>query len=147
MLLQCSPSAAAARAFVVKLIQVNHTQATTKRIPRCVHAQCYKWYKCYKWSQLLRKPWDIYVQCSEWIQLLHNHYLQNMGQKLETVGQEPDHAILANLLFPYTYYIPGIVRKYISFVSLFLVAVLGKWCNADKNSGNNCFLRILAKVR
>ena len=89
----------------------------------------------------------MYVQCNEWIQLLHNHYLQYMGQKWEAVGQEPNHAILANFLFPYTYYIPEIVRKYFSFVYLFLVAALGKWCNVDKNSGNNCFLRILAKVK
>ena len=28
----------------------------TKRVPQGVHAQCYKWYKCYKWSQFFHKP-------------------------------------------------------------------------------------------
>lgn len=51
MLLQWSPYAAAARAFMMKLIPAHRTkQSVTKRVSRDVHAQ---W--C-KWSQLLHNP-------------------------------------------------------------------------------------------
>ena len=42
MLLQCSSNAAAARAFMVKLLQVNHTKSpATQRVPCDMHEQCY----------------------------------------------------------------------------------------------------------
>ena len=48
-------------------------------------------------------PRDVHAQCYKWSQLLHNHYLQNMGQEREGVGQESlTTAVLANLLFSYT---------------------------------------------
>ena len=48
-------------------------------------------------------PCDVCAQCYKWSQLLHNHYLQNVGQEREGVGRESlTTAILANLLFPYT---------------------------------------------
>ena len=41
--LQCSPKAAAARAFMVKLTRVNCTQqSAAKRVPCDAHAQGYK---------------------------------------------------------------------------------------------------------
>ena len=43
----------------------------------------------------------MYGQCYKWSQLLHNYYLQNVGQEREAVGWESDRTILANLLFPY----------------------------------------------
>ena len=36
------------------------------------------------------------------ISAVTSHYIQNVGQKREAVGGEHDHAILANLLYPYT---------------------------------------------
>ena len=50
-----------------------------------------------------RVPPDVHTQCCKWSQLLHNHYLQNVGQEGEGVGRESlTTALLANLLFPYT---------------------------------------------
>ena len=58
-LLQCSPDAAAARAFMVKL-----TQVYCPKQPVAKRASC-----------------DPHAQCCKWSHLLHNHYLQNMGQE------------------------------------------------------------------
>ena len=33
-------------------------------------------------------PHDVYVQCYKWSQLLHKHYLQNLGPEQEAMGQE-----------------------------------------------------------
>ena len=59
MPLQRNPGPAAAGAFIVKLVQEYCTkQPMTKRVPRAVHTQCYKQ-----------------------SQLLHSHYLQNVGRE------------------------------------------------------------------
>ena len=48
-------------------------------------------------------PRDVQAQCYKWSQLLHNHYLQNVGQEQEGVGQESlTTAVLASSLFSYT---------------------------------------------
>ena len=80
ILLPCSPDAAAARAFMVKLTQVY-----------CIEQPVTKRLSC-----------DTHAQCCKWSHLLHNQYLQNIGQEWEAVGQESlTVSILANLLFPY----------------------------------------------
>ena len=65
MSLQCSPNAAVARAFMVKLIQT-HTHSSP-------------------WPSV---PQDMHVQCCRWSQLLHNHYLQNTDKEWEAKEQE-----------------------------------------------------------
>ena len=64
---------AAARAFQVVLIYAHRTKQS-KRVPCDTHPQCFKW-----------------------SQLLHNHVFTKRGPR------EPDHAIVANLLFPYNW--------------------------------------------
>ena len=49
-----------------------------------------------------RVPRDTHMQCYKRSQLLHNHYLQNVGQEQKALRQESGHAVLANLLLPST---------------------------------------------
>ena len=65
MLLQCSPNAAAARAFIVKFIEAYCTKPHDQQVSR-----------------------DPQAQCCKWFQLLHNHSLHNLQQEWESVGWE-----------------------------------------------------------
>ena len=42
------------------------------------------------WHKIARgqAPHDMHVQCSKWSQLLHNYYLQNVGQEREAMVWE-----------------------------------------------------------
>ena len=82
MPLQCSPSVVAARAFLVKLLQMYGTkQFMTKWVPHEVHAQCY-----------------------EWSQLLHSLFTKHKAKARGCGVRETDHTILPNLLFPYNHW-------------------------------------------
>ena len=58
---------------------------------------------------------DVHAQCCKWPQVLPNHVSAKYGARARGCGtREPEHTILANLLFPFIPYLQGLLPHSLS---------------------------------